>query len=208
MNGLIPPFIEWIGIAVFALSGALTAAKKSMDPFGFTLLATVTGIGGGTLRDILLGLPVFWVRDPTDLLICIAIGIAIYGLGMIFAGLVPLLERQNILLWADAIGIAIFAVSGCGKALNAYAHPFAALVLGTLAASFGGIIRDILSGDVPLLLHREVYVTAAFLSAAVFLAMLTFAMPTAWAAGVGISCGFTLRALAILRNWSLPAFRH
>ena len=204
---IIPDAIEWIGIAVFALSGALTAARKHMDPFGFSLLATVTGIGGGTLRDVLLAQPVFWVKDPTDLLICIGVGIAVFVLGTVYSGLEALLVRQNIFLWADALGLSIFAVTGTNKALNAFAHPVAALVLGTLAASFGGIIRDILSGEVPMLLHKEIYVTAAFIAALVYVKCLHFALPAPFAAGIGIAAGFTLRAFAIARNWSLPAFR-
>ncbi len=204
---IIPDSVEWIGIAVFALSGALTAARKHMDPFGFSLLATVTGIGGGTLRDVLLAQPVFWVNDPTDLLICIGVGVSVFILGSAYQGLEARLVRQNIFLWADALGLAIFAVTGTNKALNASAHPVAAVVLGTLAASFGSIIRDILSGEIPMLLHKEIYVTAAFVAAVIYVTGLHFTFGAPFAAALGIAAGFTLRALAISRNWSLPSFK-
>ena len=153
----LPAAAEWLGIAVFVLSGALKAARKHMDPFGFSLLATVTGIGGGTLRDVLLGLPVFWIKDPSDLLVCIGVGIAVFAAGSLWPGFVSAVTRQRLLFWADAVGLSIFAVIGASRALLAGAHPFTAIVLGTLTASFGGIIRDILAGDAPLVLHREIY---------------------------------------------------
>src|SRR3954451_14624233 len=107
MTGLLA---EWVGVGVFALTGALVAARKSMDPFGFALLATVTGIGGGSVRDMLLGVPVFWVRNPADVLICICVGIAAYVSGNRIPGLSGGKAPRRLLLWADALGLAIFAV--------------------------------------------------------------------------------------------------
>ena len=149
-------------MAVFALSGALVAARKGMDPFGFALLATVTGVGGGTLRDLLIGAdPVFWVGDPTDVLVCLMVGVATFCLGprriAVFDGGL----RGRALLWADALGLALFAVVGTGKALDAGVPALSAVVLGTVTATFGGIIRDTLAGMTPLVLRQEIYVTAA-----------------------------------------------
>lgn len=198
---------EWFGVGVFALSGALVAARKGMDPFGFALLATVTGIGGGSVRDMLLGVPVFWIGDPADVLVCVAVAGFTFALGSRIPGLLSVPRAMRLLLWADGTGLAIFAVTGTAKALAAGAHPVTATMLGALTASFGGIIRDILAGQTPLVLHREIYVTAAFVGAAVFVACLGVGLPAPGAGLVGFLCGFTLRGLAIARDWSLPAFK-
>ena len=155
-----------VGLVVFALSGALVAARKRMDPFGFSLLATVTAIGGGTLRDALLSHPVYWVADPTSLVLSFMTGAVTFLLGWKIDDFIPMLERWRALLWADALGLAIFAVTGADIARAAGAHWFTAIALGTLTASFGGVIRDVLAGEPPMVLHGEIYVTAAFAAAA------------------------------------------
>jgi uncharacterized membrane protein YeiH len=199
-----PQWLEWIGVAVFALSGALTAARKRMDPFGFAFLAAVTGVGGGTLRDVLLGRPVAWVLDPTSPAICVIVGVLAFIIGARFAPANVNVTRP--LLWADAVGLAIFAVSGAQTALLAGAHPLTAVVLGTLSATFGGIARDVLAGDPPLVFHREIYVTAAALGATVYVAASYADYPATYGALAGVKAGFVLRALAIARDWTLPAF--
>ncbi len=194
-----------LGLVVFALTGALVAARNRMDPFGFALLATVTGVGGGALRDMLLGAPVGFVSKPAPLVICIATGVATYALGRLVPGFIPLLERRHTLLWADAAGLAIFAVTGAERALDFGAHWIAAIVLGAMTASFGGVVRDILAGERPLILHREIYVTAAFVGAATFVAG-RLVLPPDVALALAIVVGFALRALAIAFDWSLPTF--
>lgn len=204
MSAHFPQWLDWIGVAVFALSGALTAARKRMDPFGFAFLAAVTGVGGGTLRDVLLGRPVAWVSDPTSPAICVIVGLAAFVIGARYAPANANLTRP--LLLADAAGLAIFAVSGAQTALLAGAHPLTAVVLGTLSATFGGIARDVLAGDPPLVFHREIYVTAAALGATVYVAAAYVGYPATYGALAGVCAGFVLRTLAILRDWSLPAF--
>jgi uncharacterized membrane protein YeiH len=199
-----PIWLEWIGVAVFALSGALTAARKRMDPFGFAFLAAVTGVGGGTLRDVLLGRPVSWVNDPVNPAICVCVGLAAFVIGARYAPTNANFMRG--LLWADAVGLAIFAVSGAQTALLAGAHPLTAVVLGTLSATFGGIARDVLAREVPLVLRREIYVTAAALGATVYVVAYHLGYPAGFGAMAGLTAGFALRALAILRDWTLPAF--
>lgn len=202
---MIAPYgVEAIGVAVFALSGALTAARKGMDPLGFALLATVAGVGGGTFRDLLLGRPVFWILDPTDPAICIVVGLATFVVGLRFAPTGRALTR--LLVWADAAGLAIFAVSGAQKGLLAGAHPVTAIVLGALTATFGGVVRDVLAGEIPLVLRREIYVTAAALGAATFVGATFLGANNAAAVLCGVAASFGLRALALLRDWSLPAF--
>ncbi|MFC4171198.1 trimeric intracellular cation channel family protein [Microvirga sp. GCM10011540] len=198
---------ETLGVAVFALTGALMAARKGMDPFGFALLATVTGVGGGTLRDLLIGAdPVFWVGDPGDVLVCLLVAAAVFALG---PGRVAALEggrRGRTLLWADALGLALFAVVGTGKALAAGVPALSAIALGTITATFGGIIRDILAGTTPLVLRQEIYVTAAALGAAVMVVLQGIGLDPFASAGAGFAASFSLRALALLRGWTLPAF--
>ncbi|MET0745733.1 MAG: trimeric intracellular cation channel family protein [Microvirga sp.] len=200
------PF-EAIGVAVFALSGALVAARKGMDPFGFALLATVTGIGGGTIRDLLIGTrPVFWVQDPSDVLICLVVAEAVFALGPRRVAALDGGRRARLLLWADALGLALFAVMGTTKALAAGAPLLSAAAMGTITAAFGGIIRDLLAGTTPLVLRQEIYVTAAALGAGVMAACHGLGIDPSFAAAAGFCAAFTLRALAILRGWSLPAF--
>ncbi|WP_245424062.1 trimeric intracellular cation channel family protein [Methylovirgula sp. 4M-Z18] len=206
MNGLWFSLADWIGIAVFALSGCLVAARKGMDPLGFAMLATATGIGGGTLRDMLLALPVFWVHDPADMIICLATALGVFFVGSFYRPLMPMLEHFRALLWLDAAGLAIFAISGAAKAEISGAHPLTTIVLGMMTACFGGIIRDVLAGERSLLFHRELYATAAFGGAATYMLLELFDLPVAITTASGLMVGFGLRGLAIVRGWALPAF--
>jgi len=200
------PF-ETFGVAVFALSGALMAARKGMDPFGFALLATLTGVGGGTLRDLLIGTrPVFWVGDPSDVLVCLIVAELVFALGPRRVAALEGGRRGRVLLWADALGLALFAITGTVKALAAGVPALSAVALGTVTAAFGGIIRDIVAGTTPLVLRQEIYVTAAALGAAVLVGLRGLGLDPVWSAALGFIAAFTLRALALLRGWSLPAF--
>jgi uncharacterized membrane protein YeiH len=205
--GGVGAFAEALGVAVFALTGALVAARRGMDPFGFALLATVTGIGGGTARDLLLGAhPVFWVAEPRDVIICLFIAGAIFALGPARVARLEGNAQGRALVWTDALGLALFAVVGTERALAAGASILPAIELGTITATFGGIIRDLLAGTIPLVLRREIYVTAAALGAAVVAAAHAAGLAVGLAAALGFAAAFALRALAILRGWSLPAF--
>ncbi|WP_343232695.1 trimeric intracellular cation channel family protein [Microvirga antarctica] len=202
-----PVSAETVGVAVFALSGALVAARRGMDPFGFAMLATVTGIGGGTLRDLLIGTrPVFWVSEPRDLLVCLFVAGALFLLGPRRVRVFDGGRRGLALLWADALGLALFAVMGTAKALAAGAPALSAIVLGTVTATFGGILRDILAGTTPLVLRQEIYVTAAALGAGVMVGLSSLGLDPQICAIAGFAAAFVLRALAISRGWSLPAF--
>jgi uncharacterized membrane protein YeiH len=200
------PF-ETFGVAVFALSGALMAARKGMDPFGFALLATLTGVGGGTLRDLLIGTrPVFWVGDPSDVLVCLIVAELVFALGPRRVAALEGGRRGRVLLWADALGLALFAITGTVKALAAGVPALSAVALGTVTAAFGGIIRDIVAGTTPLVLRQEIYVTAAALGASVLVGLRGLGLDPVWSAALGFAAAFALRALALLRGWSLPAF--
>jgi uncharacterized membrane protein YeiH len=198
---------EALGVAVFALTGALVAARKGMDPFGFALLATVTGVGGGTLRDLLLGArPVFWVANPRDVLICLGVASLTFVLGPRIVGSIENGVRGRAVVWADALGLALFAVVGTERALTAGAPAVTAVALGTVTATFGGIIRDLLAGVTPLVLRQEIYVTAAALGAAVMVTLARSGLDPATGMLAGFTAAFALRTLAILRGWSLPTF--
>jgi uncharacterized membrane protein YeiH len=134
--------LDWLGIIAFTVTGALVASRKQMDVVGFVVLGTVTGIGGGTLRDVLLGLPVFWVREPAYLITCALASVLVF-----FAAHIPQSRYRN-LLWLDAIGLALFAVTGAEKAAHAGADSTVAVAMGVITGTFGGIVRDLLGGEV------------------------------------------------------------
>jgi len=194
--------LDFFGIAVFAISGALVAAEKRLDFVTFIFFAVVTGVGGGTLRDLLIGAPVFWVRTNATLLICIVAAVLVcVGRRERFAG-------KALLLWFDAAGMAAYAAYGSAKALAYGVAPVPAFAMGVLTSCVGGIIRDVLAGEPSVLMRRELYVTPAALSAGLFVA-LTLAGTHVWpAAAIAIAAGFALRGGAIQRSWSLPAYRN
>ncbi|MGL4728577.1 MAG: trimeric intracellular cation channel family protein [Bosea sp. (in: a-proteobacteria)] len=203
----VPPLIglfEISGVAVFALTGALLAARRGLDPFGFAMLATVTGIGGGTLRDLLLDRPVFWIMAPRDLYICVGVSVLIFALGRLKPSLLARLERADLLQMADAAGLALFAVIGSLIASEAGAPWFVALALGAITASFGGILRDVIMQEPSLVVRSEIYVTAAALAAGVTLASVGAGAPRDLAMMAGFLAGFLLRLAAIWLGWSLP----
>lgn len=194
--------LDWLGVIVFAISGALVASRKQMDVVGFALLGTVTGIGGGTLRDLLLGLgPVFWVREPATLVVCVIVAGAVF-----FTAHIPQ-SRYRMLLWFDALGLALFAVTGTERALLAGSGPAVAVAMGVVTATFGGILRDVLGGESPVVLSREIYVTAALVGAGVFVALSALGVPREAALGAGFAAGFLVREMALHRGWTLPRYR-
>lgn len=198
----IADILDWVGLVVFATTGALSASRKQMDVVGFALLAAATGIGGGTLRDMILGrLPVFWVGEPAYLLACIGVACVLF-----FTAHVPQ-SRLRWLLWLDAVGLALFAVTGADKALAAGAGPTVAVAMGVVTATFGGIIRDVLAGEQPVILSREIYVSAALVGALGFVALSIAGLPHGTAMVAGFAAGFGLRAAALHLGWSLPRYK-
>ncbi|MGB7405995.1 MAG: trimeric intracellular cation channel family protein [Pacificimonas sp.] len=192
-----------LGTAVFAISGAMLGLRKGMDIVGVAFVATVTGIGGGTVRDVLLGaLPVAWVQQPTDIAICIGAAVIASALNKQLLG-----QRMEWLLYADAAGLALFAVLGAAKADAAGAHLLVAILFGAMSASFGGIIRDIICGERPILFAKEIYVSAALLGAAVYLVV-----PEALGFGprvcAGVGAALILRLLSLRYAWTLPFPRY
>ncbi|QIE57027.1 trimeric intracellular cation channel family protein [Pikeienuella piscinae] len=194
-------FLDYLGVAVFAISGALVASRKEFDLIGFALLATLAGIGGGTTRDLLIGRPVFWVNEQGYLAVCLIVALAIYFYSP-FIG-----SRYRLVLWADAIGLAAYGALGADIALKAGVDPLVAVVMGMMTATFGGIARDLIAGEPPVALRHEIHVTASLLSAAAFVAFTLAGVPPLIAFPIAALAGFGLRAGAILRGWSLPRYR-
>jgi uncharacterized membrane protein YeiH len=192
--------VDFFGFGVFAMSGGLDAAERRTDFVTFVFFAVATGVGGGTLRDLLIGAPVFWVRNNGTLVICIAAALLVWFVSRRrFAG--------KALLWFDAAGMAAYASYGAAKALGFGVAPVPAFAMGVLTACVGGIIRDVLAGQPSVLMRRELYVTPAALSAGLFVA-LTLAGVDVWVAAViATAAGFGLRGGAIMRGWSLPHYR-
>ena len=200
MNPTALVYLDYFGIAVFAVSGALLAAEKRQTLVTFIFFAVVTGVGGRTLRDLLIGAPVFWVHTNSTLLICIGAALAVWAVSR---------RRfsEQALLWFDAAGLAAYSTYGAAKALGFGVAPVPAFAMGVLTACIGGIVRDVLAGEPSILMRPELYVTAAALSAGLFVG-LSLAGLTVWpAAAAAIIAGFALRGAAIRRGWSLPAYQ-
>ena len=191
--------LDYFGIAVFAVSGALLAAERKQTLVTFIFFAVVTGVGGGTIRDLLIGAPVFWVHSNVTLLICIAAALLVWlASRRSFAGAA--------LLWFDAAGLAAYATYGAAKALSFGVAPVPAFGMGVLTACAGGIIRDVLAGEPSILMRPELYVTAAALSASLFVGLSLAGLDGSIAALIAALAGFALRGLAIARGWALPAY--
>jgi uncharacterized membrane protein YeiH len=193
------PLLDWAGVAVFALSGALVAAVKKQTLVTFAFFAVITGVGGGTARDLLIGAPVFWIHENATLLICLAAALLVWTLPR------RLWPGQS-LLWLDAAGLAAYATYGAAKGLSFGVAPWPAMGMGVLTACLGGIIRDVLAGEPSVLMRPELYVTAAALSAALMVGLLALGLAAPAAGAVAALAGFGLRGAAIARGWSLPAY--
>jgi uncharacterized membrane protein YeiH len=192
--------LDLIGIAVFAASGALAAARRGQTLVTFSFFALVTGVGGGTVRDLLIGAPIFWVHDSRFAAACLIAALLVW--------ITPKdVWRPRALDWFDAVGLAVYAVFGAAKALSYGIPELPAMMMGVITACVGGIIRDVLAGEPSILLRPEIYVTAAALASGLFVMLDWSGIPTPLAALVGAAAGFILRALAISRGWSIPAYR-
>lgn len=195
------PALDLASAAVFGITGALAASRKQMDIVGFMWLGVVTGVGGGTVRDLMLGVPAFWIGDPAPVVACLAAAVVVY----FTAHLVH--SRYRVILWLDAIGMALVTVAGTAKGLDLGAGPFVAAVMGVITATVGGIIRDVLGQEPSVILRREIYVTAAALGAGAFVLAVGLGCDRATSALVGFAIAFGIRGLALVFGWSLPIYR-
>ena len=193
--------LTWIAVVVLAASGALAASRKRLDPVGFVLIACVTAFGGGTLRDMLLDRSVFWLEEPGMVALASAVALAVFFTA-------HLVERRFVvLLWADAVGLALFAGLGAEAALRFGADPWVAVLMGVVTATMGGVVRDIVCAELPLILRKEIYATAAALGAVAFVLADGAGFPREVSLTLCAVLCFGLRAAAIRRGWSLPSYR-
>jgi uncharacterized membrane protein YeiH len=195
----LPPFLDLIGIAVFALSGALLATRLKQTMVTVAFFALVTGVGGGSVRDLLIGAPVFWVHDrwvaPVILLTAL------------IAWFTPSRWWEGKLLdWADAVGLATYCVLGTAKALAYDVEPVPAILMGVITGCVGGIIRDVLAGVPSILMRPELYVTAASLGATLCALGSLLAVPPAATWAVAGLAAFALRGAALAWHIELPAY--
>lgn len=192
--------LDHAAVFVFAATGALAAAERRHDIVTFGFFAALTGVGGGTLRDLLIGAPVFWIHRPDYLITCLAAALTIW----VFGG-GP--RRELLLIWLDALGLSAYAVIGAAKALSLDVAPLPAIVMGVMTATVGGVLRDVVAQHPSVLLRREVYVTAALAGAAAFVGLRGLGLAVLPAGLAGFAAALGVRAGAIRFGWRLPAFR-
>ncbi len=194
--------LEMLGTAAFAVSGALAASRKRMDIFGFCVLALMPAVGGGTIRDIIIDrVPVFWVADNRYIAVAIIAALVVFFAPHRRPGI-----RREILVWTDALGLALFAALGTEICLQYDTGPLVAVMLGVTTAVTGGMIRDIICNEIPLILSREIYATAAFAASLAFVAADKLALSDNTSLAIAVVTGLLIRGLAIVFNWSLPSF--
>ncbi len=193
--------IDYAGIALFAATGALAASRKQLDLIGFLFLGVVTAIGGGTLRDVVLDVPVFWVAQPGYILVPAVAAIVVYFTAHMME------SRYQLLLWIDAVGLAAYCVFGAWKGLAVTGSPVIAVVMGVLTATFGGVIRDVMTGEPSVLLRPEIYITAALTGATGFVLMELTGAPLIVSSLVAAGAAFCVRAGALIWGWTFPRYK-
>ncbi len=193
--------IEILGTISFAMSGSFAAMQKRLDPFGVLIIAFVTSVGGGTVRDVLLDVPVFWMHD---MITCTVIFITCL-LSMIFKSIE---KKFRVTLFVfDSFGLGLFTIVGIQKGLSADLHPLICLTLGTITGCFGGIIRDILLNRIPLIFRKEIYATACLLGGSVFLLLVNYgSFKYIFVQISTILLIVLIRTLAVKYQWQIPKF--
>ena len=195
-------FFQVIGVAAFAISGALVAGERQMDWFGVVVLGVIVAVGGGTLRDMMLGAtPVFWIVSPWY--VAVASAFALATIPLVRWGIAV---RRPMLI-ADAIGLAVFAVLGTRKALEMGTPGSVAVIMGVVTAIFGGVIRNVLANRTPIILKQEIYALAALVGAVVFVAMGRLDVPAPIGLWGAIGVTLAIRLIALARRWRVPTFR-
>lgn len=194
--------LDLFGVAVFAISGALTAGRKSLDLLGVVIIAVVTAVGGGTTRDLLLDRhPIFWIADPTYLLV------------ILIAALLTIWYTQyqdppeKALLLADALGLAVFTILGAQITQEIVSNGVIIVIMAAITGTVGGLIRDILSGEIPLILRRDIYATAALAGATIYLLLQITGLDSTLTIILSMLIVIGLRLAAIQWNLHLPRFK-
>jgi uncharacterized membrane protein YeiH len=191
--------LDLLGTASFAVSGALAGIQRRMDLLGVVILGLVTAAGGGTLRDVLLGdVPPFCFKDENYFIISIAFALAVF----FFHHTLDFLQKP--LLYFDALGLATFLVIGTGKALEFEAGFIVAVMAGVMTATAGGLIRDVLTNHVPLILQKEIYATACIIGGVIYYLLYKAGLSTNVCSIIAALTVLVIRIVAIHRNWALP----
>lgn len=199
MNAMV--VLDFVGVGLFAATGALSASRKQLDIISMVFLAAVAGVGGGTIRDLVLGVSVFWVREPVYIVVCGATATAIYFIAHLLE------SRYRWLLWLDAVALAAYCVFGAYKGILVTGSPVVAIVMGTLTGTLGGILRDVLANEPSVLLRREIYVTAALLGAIAFVLADAAGLSQPISACAGFFVAIAIRGSALAYGWTLPTYR-
>ncbi len=191
-----------IGITAEAMTGALSAGRKNMDWFGVMLVASATAIGGGSVRDIILGnYPLIWVQHPQYLLITCVAGILTTWLAK------WVVKFKGIFIRLDALGLAAFSIIGCQKGINMGLHPGICIVAAIVTGVFGGLLRDLICRQAPLVLHQELYASVSLIVASIYLLLQHYAVDENLAIIVSLVVGYLLRMASVRFNWRLPVFQ-
>jgi len=194
--------LDLFGTAVFAISGALAAGRRHMDLFGMLVIAAVTAVGGGTVRDLLLDRhPVFWIADLTYLGVIASSALITFGYTTFFR------PPRNALPIADAFGLAVFTVVGANVAMAVGVPSVVVVLMGATTGTVGGMIRDVLCGDTPLILRREIYATASLLGGTAYVLLHSTRLPDPVASAVVVALVFGIRLAALLWHLHLPSFQ-
>jgi uncharacterized membrane protein YeiH len=192
--------IDFLGTVAFAISGALAAFSKKLDPFGIVIIAFVTAAGGGTLRDILIGVnPVSWMRNMNLIYTILACVMVTFFFSK------HLLKLRKTLFLFDTIGIGLYTVVGLEMGLKAHLHPLICIILGTITACFGGVIRDILVNEIPVIFRKNIYATACIAGGAVYFILLKLELPNEIVFPVSASVVITIRILSVVFKIKLPS---
>ncbi|MDC0739237.1 trimeric intracellular cation channel family protein [Cognatishimia sp. SS12] len=196
-------FLDWASVLVFAITGALVASRAQLDLVGFAFIACLTAVGGGTLRDLLLGRdPVFWVGQPGYILVACAAALVVFFTAHLLE------SRYRTLLWLDSVALSVAVAAGSGVAINLGHNPVIVVLMGISTGCLGGLMRDVVCNEVPLLLKQgEIYATAAFAGASAALVAQYFGLSGLPALSVCAGTTWVLRAGSLLFGWSLPVYK-
>jgi len=190
--------LDIVGVFVFAISGALAGVRRGMDIFGVSVLALMPAVGGGTLRDLILDQPVFWISGGIAIWVALAAAIVTFFFSR------HLESRLRWIEWADALGLALFCVVGAEKAYLVTGNPLVAIMLGVATAVAGGIIRDVICNEIPFVFRQEIYATAAFVGAGCYCLLTILGLDASWTLWLSVAVAFIIRAIAIKTGLKLP----
>ncbi|WP_299025381.1 TRIC cation channel family protein [uncultured Sulfitobacter sp.] len=196
-------FLDYAAVIVFAITGALVASRAQLDLVGFAFIACLTAVGGGTIRDLLLDRnPIFWIAQPAYL------GAAAAAALIIFFTAHLLESRLRAIIWLDSLALAVAVAAGAGVAISLAQSPTIIILMGIVTGCMGGLMRDVVVGDVPVVLKQgELYVTAAFAGAATAAMLKTYLPETPYILLIGAAVTWVLRAGSIQFGWHLPVYK-